>query len=236
MKQLICALLGAVWFGLAPTSAALAEDKPAAVTYTPTSTVVAILPVIKKVDAQDDAKGDKKDAGKAAPKDAPLQERHVVKAREELATLFTSHGFRVADDAAVQRALADGKIDLSDEENQRRAVFYQIGKAAHADLVVFVVIESVSRHNKSNSFLGQQKEGKALLKLWLVDADREQPLLNAVQHEGKAASNAFLDNQIGPDTNGYSRYTIRAVGHGLDDILKDFFKPYPEMSKPGGKS
>jgi len=200
--------------------------QPAAVTYTPPSTVVAILPVIKKEDAND-KKEDKKDA--------PLQERHVVKAREELAALFSNHGFRLADAAAVQKALAEGKIDLSDEENQRRAVFYQIGKTVHADLVVFVIIESVSRHNKSNSFFGQQKEGKALLKLWLVDADREQPLLNAVQHEGKAASNAFLDNQIGPDTNGYTRYTIRAVGHGIDDILKDFFKPYPENSKAGGK-
>lgn len=235
MKQLVSALLGAIWLGLVSTSTTLAEDKPAAVTYTPATTVVAILPVIKKEDAQDDTKGGKKDAAKDAAKDAPLQERHVAKAREELATLFTSHGFRLADDAAVQKALADRKIDLSDEENQRRAVFYQIGKAAHADLVVFVIIESVSRHNKSNSFFGQQKEGKALLKLWLVDADREQPLLNAVQHEGKAASNAFLDNQLGPDTNGYTRYTIRAVGHGLDDILKDFFKPYPETVKPGGK-
>ncbi len=230
MKQLIYVLLGAVWLGLGltptPTSPAFAEDKPAAVTYTPTSTVVAILPVIKKEDAND-KKEDKKDA--------PLQERHVVKAREELAALFSNHGFRLADAAAVQKALAEGKIDLSDEENQRRAVFYQIGKTVHADLVVFVIIESVSRHTKSNSFFGQQKEGKALLKLWLVDADREQPLLNAVQHEGKAASNAFLDNQIGPDTNGYTRYTIRAVGHGIDDILKDFFKPYPENSKAGGK-
>ena len=232
MKPLAAALLGAaVCLGLLSAPTAHAEDAPAAVTYTPASTVVAILPVIKKVDAADDKKADAKDA----PKDAPLLERHVVKAREELATLFTAHGFRVADDEAVQKAIADGKIDLSDEENQRRAVFYQIGKAAHADLVVFVVIESVSRHNKSNSLLGQQKEGKALLKLWLVDADREQPLLNAVQHEGKAASNAFMDNQIGPDTNGYSRYTIRAVGHGIDDILKDFFKPYPETGKAKGK-
>lgn len=232
MKQLVTALLGAVCLGQVSMSTAFAEDK-GAVTYTPASTVVAILPVIKKEDASDDkAKGDKKDVSK----DAPLQERHIAKAREEMATLFTGHGFRLADDAAVQKALADGKIDLSDEENQRRTVFYQIGKAAHADLVVFVIIESVSRHNKSNSFFGQQKEGKALLKLWLVDADREQPLLNAVQHEGKAASNAFLDNQIGPDTNGYTRYTIRAVGHGLDDILKDFLKPYPETAKLGGKS
>ena len=226
MKRLATALLGAACLGLVSTSTARAEEKPATFTYTPGSTVVAILPVIKKEDASD---------GKAknAPKDAPLQERHSAKAREEMATLFTGHGFRLADDDAVQKEIAGDKIDLSDEENQRRAVFYQIGKAVHADLVVFVIIESVSRHNKSNSILGQQKEGKALLKLWLVDADREQPILNAVQHEGKAASNAFMDNQIGADTNGYTRYTIRAVGHGLDDILKDFFKPYPEVAKPG---
>lgn len=230
MKNISCTLLGAAWLGLISTQPSFAEDKPPATTYTPASTVVAILPVIKKEDAND-----KKEAGKDGAKDAPLQERHVVKAREELATLFSGHGFRLADDAEVQKAITAQKLDFSDEENQRRAVFYQVGKAVHADLVVFVIIESVSRHNKSNSFLGQQKEGKALLKLWLVDANREQPLVNAVQHEGKAASNAFMDNQIGADTNGYSRYTIRAVGHGIDDILKDFFKPYPETRKPGGK-
>lgn len=228
MKPFAAALLGAAaCLTLIPALPARAEDTPAALTYTPATTVVAILPVVKKEEA--DPKGDKKDP----PKDAALQERHVAKAREELATLFSSHGFRLADEAAVSKALADGKVDLSDEENQRRAVFYQVGKAAHADLVVFVIIESVSRHNKSNSLFGQQKEGKALLKLWLVDADREQPLLSGVQHEGKAASNAFLDNQIGADTNGYTRYSIRAVGHGLDDILKDFFRPYPEIHKSG---
>ena len=138
----------------------------------------------------------------------------------------------MADDAAIRKELADEKLDLTDEENQRRAVFYQVGKAVHADLVVFVVIESVSRHNKSNSFLGSQKEGKALLKMWLVDADAEKPILNAIQHEGKSASNAFMDNNVIADTNGYSKFTIRAVGHGIDDMLKDFLKPYPE-SKPG---
>lgn len=233
MKRLATALLGAACLGLVSTSTARAEEKPAAFTYTPGSTVVAILPVIKKEDASEFIGTFVK--AKDAPKDAPLQERHSAKAREELATLFTGHGFRLADDDSVQKEIAGDKIDLSDEENQRRAVFYQIGKAVHADLVVFVIIESVSRHNKSNSILGQQKEGKALLKLWLVDADREQPILNAVQHEGKAASSAFMDNQIGADTNGYTRYTIRAVGHGLDDILKDFFKPYPEVAKPGKK-
>lgn len=185
--------------------------------YVPSATTVAILPVISKEDSAVDA----------------LKDRHITKALEELTTEFTRHGFKIADTAAVRQAISDQKIDLSDEENQRRAVLYQLGQAVHADLVVFVVIESVSRHNKSNSFLGQQKEGKALLKMWLVDADKQQPIINAVQKEGKAASNAFLDNQIGPDTNGYTRFTIRAVGHGIDDMLAEFFKPYPEVKKDG---
>ncbi len=190
-----------------------ARAAPAA--YSPASTTVTILPVISKEDSKVDA----------------LKDRHITKAQEELAAEFTRHGFRVTADAAVQKALTDGKIDLTDEESQRRAVFYPVGKAVGANLVVFVVIESVSRHNKSNSLFGQQKEGKSLLKMWLVDADKEQPIINAVQEEGKAASNALLDNQIGPDTNGYTRYTIRAVGHGIDDLLADFFKPYPEVKK-----
>ena len=206
------------WPGRPPPPAARADAPPP---YVPAQTTVAILPVVLKLDTT----GDNKDTAKTDP----LKDRHVVKAQEELDLQFRSHGFKIADDAAVRKEVADEKLDLTDEENQRRAVFYQIGKAVHADLVAFVVIESVSRHNKSNSFMGQQKEGKALLKMWLVDAGAEKPILNAVQHEGKAASNAFMDNAIGPDTNGYSKFTIRAVGHGIDDMLKDFLKPYPEI-------
>lgn len=215
-RPLLCAaLIGATSFG--PISPARADTPPA---YAPAQTVVAILPVISKEDSALDSKD---------PKADPLKDRHVVKAQEELALQFASHGFKVADDTAVRKELADEKLDLTDEENQRRAVFYQVGKAVHADLVVFMVIESVSRHNKSNSFLGSQKEGKALLKMWLVDADAEKPILNALQHEGKSASNAFMDNNVIADTNGYSKFTIRAVGHGIDDMLKDFLKPYPEV-------
>lgn len=207
---LLLALSGPCLWGLRPAPARADADA-----YSPAATTVAILPVISKEDSKVDA----------------LKDRHITKAQEELAAEFTRHGFRVTADAAVQKALTDAKIDLTDEENQRRAVFYPLGKAVGANLVAFVVIESVSRHNKSNSLFGQQKEGKALLKMWLVDADKEQPIINAVQKEGKAASNALLDNQIGPDTNGYTRYTIRAVGHGIDDLLADFFKPYPEVKK-----
>jgi len=93
------------------------------------------------------------------------------------------------------------------------------------------VIESTSRHRKNNSFLGAQKEDTALLKMWLVDADKQPSLLNAVQHEGKAASSAFMDNNILPDTNGFSKFTIRAIGHGIDEMLGDFLKPYPSTDK-----
>ena len=214
MKQFALVLiLGS--FCLCRLAQADTPPAPAPTLYTPSETTVAILPIISTEDSKVDA----------------LKDRHITKGQEELTAEFTRCGFKIADDASVQKALTDQKIDLSDEDNQRRAVFYQIGAAVHADLVVFVVIESVSRHNKSNSLFGQQKEGKALLKMWLVDADKQQPIINALQKEGKAASNAFLDNQIGPDTNGYTRYTIRAVGHGIDDMLADFFKPYPDLTK-----
>ncbi len=221
MKYVLVLLLCPIWLGL--TGATHADSAPA---YTPARTTVAILPVVNKEDAAPDSKD---------PKADPLKDRHIAKAKEELTLLFAGRGFQIAEDAAVQKALTDQKIDLTDEENQRRAVFYQIGKAVNANLVVFVVIESVSRHNKSNSLFGAQKEGKALLKLWLVDSDQEKPILNAVQHEGKSASNAFMDNQVMPGTNGYSKFTIRAVGHGIDDILQDFLKPYPDLKKPGDK-
>jgi len=41
----------------------------------------------------------------------------------------------------------------------------------------------------------------------------------------------FIDNNILPDTNGSSKFTIRAIGHGIDDMLSDFLKPYPTTDK-----
>ena len=76
-KRLATALLGAACLGLVSTSMARAEAKPATFTYTPASTVVAILPVIKKEDASEFIGTFVK--AKDAPKDAPLQERHSLK-------------------------------------------------------------------------------------------------------------------------------------------------------------
>jgi hypothetical protein len=77
----------------------------------------------------------------------------------------------------------------------------------------------------------EQGQNAATFLRRLVDADKQQPLLNAVQHEGKAASSVFMDNNILPDTNGFSKFTIRTIGHGIDAMLSDFLKPYPITDK-----
>jgi hypothetical protein len=183
--------------------------------YPPSRTTVAILPVVNESDS----------------KSPEMRARQSDKAQQELTAQFAAHGFLLVPDSAVKQAISDAKIDLTDEDQQKRDTFYKIGTATHADLVAFLVITDTSQGWKQGFI--PKREGKAKLKMWLVDADK-QPILSAAVKEAKASANDFMTYAVGSSFGG-SEYTIRAIGNGIKDELKDFFKPYPEL-KSGSKS
>lgn len=185
-----------------------AQDTPPA-HYTPQTTVVAILPVINL----------------SGEKDSRQKIKQTENAERELYQRFLERGFVPADTEAVKRAIASLKIDLSDEEQYKRSTLYAIGKELKANLVIFVVITDVSQRTSSNLF-STTKEGKAKLKAWLLDVDREDPIFSAKVHEGKSTGGHFGELEKG------SERIVLACANGIRDLLKDFFKAYPIVKKP----
>lgn len=178
--------------------------------YDPATTTVALLPVIDKT-------GEK------------LAERRKLQAdtgTKNLIELFARRGFQLAKPEAVTKAISDLKINLDDEEDYRRATFYQVGKAVKADLVVFVVIQETREDTKTSLFKGSEKQGRATVKMWFLDVKRETPILSAVVKEGKAAGSAFLGGAL----QGTQR-RANAVGNAIKEQMEAFLKPYPETKK-----
>lgn len=182
-----------------------AQDKTA-VRYTPATTSVAIIPIVN-------LSGEKDEHFKASQK---------ASGDKELNQEFMEHGFKRIDDGIIANAISDLKIDLSDEEQQNKATLYRIGKAVNADLVVFAVITHTDQKFISG-ILANRREGKATVKLWLLDAKDQTPILSAVNREGKSGGGFFA----GLD-KGSARIVI-AVANAERDTLKDFFKPYSKI-------
>ena len=175
----------------------------------PAQAKVALLPVI-------DATGEKED-----------QRRDQANAvRMEMRDQFAQRGFDVIDEAAIAGALAENKVDLSDEEFQRRDTLFKIGKAVGADLVVFVVVTQAYAKIKENLF-GEQREGLAKTKTWLLDVKEEKPVLSAYVWEGKSTGGAGLF------TKGNRSRMGAACGNSIRDVLNDVLKPYPRKKRKG---
>lgn len=199
--SLACLSGAAVLVGPVARPAMAQEDRK----YDPATTKVVVLPVV-------DATGEKV---------AERRKRQEDVCYKNMNELFTKHGFQVVEEAKVRQALADNKVDLSDEENYRRDTFYKVAKAAGGDLVVFVLITDSRTDKKTSLFKADELQGRAKIKLWFLDAKNEQAIYSAVTKEGKAggASKLFATNE-GTDRRA------NAAGNAVKEQLEEFFKPY----------
>nr|CAA9241682.1 hypothetical protein AVDCRST_MAG63-1447 [uncultured Armatimonadetes bacterium] len=175
----------------------------------PAQTKVALLPVIDATGEKDDQRRDQANA-----------------VRMEMRDQFAERGFDVIDEEAVAKAIAEAKIDLSDEEYQRREPLYKVGKAVGADFVVFVVVTQAYSKIKKNLF-GEQREGLAKTKTWLLDVKEEKPVLSGYVCEGKSTGSA------GPFDKGNRSRMGAASGNSIRDVLNDVLKPYPRKKRKG---
>lgn len=184
-----------------------AQSKAALRPLDPAATKIALLPVIDATGEKDDQRRDQANA-----------------VRLEMLSQFTERGFLVIDEAKVARAIADLKIDFSDEEEQRREPVYKVGRAVEADLVLFVVVTQAYAKIKTNLF-GEQREGLAKTKTWFLDVKAEKPILSAYVWEGKSTGSA------GPFAKGNRSQMGAASGNSIRDVLNDVLKAYPKKKK-----
>ena len=183
--------------------ALIAVAAASAQTY-PKGTKIAIVPVFNQ-------------SGEKWPE---LQQRQVKAGNKWLDEEFTKRGFSVVPADEVAKAIVELKINLGDEEQRSRANLYQIGQRIGATLVVFPVIVA-SDQNKTGG-LFPKSQGSVTIKLWLVDAVKQETVINAVTIQGKASGSSFLSGfEKGSDLQ------VKAVGNTLKDHFKDWFKSYP---------
>ncbi|MBC8102054.1 MAG: hypothetical protein H7Z41_05640 [Cytophagales bacterium] len=160
-------------------------------------------------------------------KDRKQRADQTTSGQRELGKQFRSRGFEVVDGAEIEKALADLKIDLADEESQNRATLYRVGEALKADLVAFAVIVNVDQKRVNQPFgdNGHQLESRANVKLWLLDAKRQQPLLSAARQEAQAKNVFFAPFDSG------ARLIRKSVEGAVRDSLKDVLSAYPVVQK-----
>jgi hypothetical protein len=188
------------------------QDAPAspAKTYVPAETTVAILPVI-------DRSGEKAEN---------RRKQQAGNGYRNLIEIFYERGFKVADKGAVEKAIADAGMDLTDEEDYRRDNFYKVGETVGADLAIFAFIMHTREDTKRNLFSNGEKQGRASVKMWLVDVKQKKPIFSAVVKEGKAAG---LSKLFATDEGRNRR--ANAVGNAIKEQFEEFLKPYPKVKE-----
>lgn len=181
-------------------------------TYAPASTTVAILPVLNMTGRGSDA-----DMG-----------RLLKAVGDELASQFAERGFKLMDAKAVADAVAGSSAELSDREQQKKALIRKVGASTGADLVVFATITDINS-NTGGALLWSYTTGTAKLKFWVLDTKTEHALLS-----GRIQSGHGEALQGGPAGGQYSK-VIHACILAVHDALTDALKQYPIVKDQGRK-
>jgi hypothetical protein len=209
---------GLLCFGLTAATPALsladtgtASRETSAVRFVPATTRVLLLPIINL----------------SGEKDRKQRADQTAAGQKELDKQFRGRGFQIVEDGDVEKTLADLKIDLTDEENHNRANLYKIGEAVKADIVAFAVITNVDQKRVQRPFGDDdhQLESRANIKIWLLDARQQQPILSGVRQEAQAKNILFASFDSG------ARLIRKAVEGAVRDSLKDPLAPYPVARK-----
>lgn len=149
-----------------------------------------------------------------------LKDKQIKKGHEYLVGEFESRGFLIKDAESIKRALDDAEIDLTDEENHRRAVLFDLGKKLEVDYIFLGIITDTDQ-KKQKRALYEDTEGVTDVKMWLLDVKNNRPIISAKVFSGRSGG-----ARLSLDNKGSDRQ-IQATANALRDGLKDFLKDYP---------
>ena len=171
--------------------------------FVPSDTTVLILPT-------QNISGDKHEA---------LKKEQCRESDDTLKLQFESHGFKVLSSELAARAVSDSKLDLTDEENYRKNVFFELGAKSNADIVVFNTVIATRQQTRRDFF--ENLEGYATMRTWVLGVKEKFAILKGERYEGTSSKNMSV---------GFGRQ-VRAVRIGLDKATLDFLKPYTVIKK-----
>jgi len=181
----------------------MAVSAASAQTYDPATTKVAIVPIIND----------------SADPWQELKDKQKAEGAKYLVEALTTRGFVLVSGEEVGKAIAKLNIDFNDDEQRTRANLFRIGNECGATLVFFVVIVE-SKQTTNTSLLTSRTNGFATVKIWLVDASKQEAILNAVKLQGRSTGSGLVPGK------GSERQVV-AVRNTINDILKKWLESYP---------
>jgi hypothetical protein len=208
MKKISIAL--ALLFVCVFACSAHAKDEAAAAPkFEPTKTIVAIIPVVNESGKDDDQALKLCTVGTSACEEQ-----------------FTSHGFQLVAQSAIAKALADNKIDLTDEENRGKDTMSVVGKAVSADIVMMAVLKP-TKDRVRMGLITARKSKEAVIDMKLLDVSDATYIMNAV-YKGTGKGSGFAD------FSSSSSLREVAVKGAVTNAFKDFMKPYKDANTDKG--
>lgn len=133
---------------------------------------------------------------------------------------FARRGFRITPADAVLSEMKREGIDFSDDEQQRRAILFQLGHALNVDYVVLAVITD-TRASVNSHVIYSDAVGHASAKIWVLDVAHEKPVMS-----GRRIDSESGGTRLGYDNRGSDRQ-VQAAVNTLRDGLKDFLGQWP---------
>ena len=180
-------------------------------TYVPSATSVAILPVANTTGARTD--GHQANLAKAA--------------MSALLKQTAGRGFKTITGKPIEEALSRLHVDLTDIEQQKRAVMMQVGQEVGADLVAFVVIMDVNTDSDSNGWVSATRAA-VKTKSWLLDVKSGRPIMSAKVETADSTDLALGANR---QTTKAEKNCSTAVIRVFERVLKQYPIVRPDADK-----
>jgi len=140
---------------------------------------------------------------------------------------FAARGFKQSPADAMLSEMKREGIDFSDDEQQRRAIMFQLGHALRVDYIVLAVITD-TRASTNSHILYSDSIGHASAKIWVLDVAHEKAIVS-----GKRIDSESGGSRLAIDNRGSDRQ-VQAAVNALRDGLKDFLQNWP-VDKSSGK-
>jgi len=183
-----------------------ADNQSAPPAYDPAKTMVAVLPVINETGKEDK----QADALLACSRKAFDQE-------------LGNRGFQLVPEDTITKAIADKKVDLTDEEFRTKKSLVELGQAVGANIIMMPLLQPTKDTISVGMFAKKKKE--AVIDLKAVDVSTGMYVINS-SFKASAKGSAILG---GLSKSGSLRE--EATRKAVTEALKEFLKPYKEIKK-----
>lgn len=134
---------------------------------------------------------------------------------------FTRRGFQIVPTENLLQAADNLKIDFLDEEFHNRATLYRLANTLQADYILFTVVTHTDQKKQNRTFY-EDIEGRTDVKIWLLDAKRQEAVVSARTFTGRSGGARLGDGRG-------SQRQIQAGANAVRDALKPFFKNFAPL-------